>query len=122
MLSVPGTVKIFLCLAPTDMRKSIDGLAGLASNVLRQDPLSGQLFVFLGKRRDRVKLLYFDGDGYALWYKRLEVGTFRLPAAAADQTSLALSVGDLALLLSGVDLASVRRGKRYQRPAVACSA
>lgn len=122
MLSVPGTVKIFLCLAPTDMRKSIDGLAGLASNVLRQDPLSGQLFVFLGKRRDRVKLLYFDGDGYALWYKRLEVGTFRLPAAAADQTSLALSAGDLALLLSGVDLASVRRGKRYQRPAVACSA
>ena len=81
MLSVPGTVKIFLCLAPTDMRKSIDGLAGLASNVLRQDPLSGHLFVFLGKRRDRVKLLYFDGDGYALWYKRLEVGVFRLPAA-----------------------------------------
>lgn len=122
MLSVPGTVKIFLCLAPTDMRKSIDGLAGLASNVLRQDPLSGQLFVFLGKRRDRVKLLYFDGDGYALWYKRLEAGTFRLPAAAADQTSLTLSPADLALLLSGVDLASVRRGKRYQRPAVACSA
>jgi len=70
MLSVPGTVKIFLCLAPTDMRKSIDGLAGLASNVLRQDPLSGHLFVFLGKRRDRLKLLYFDGDGYALWYGR----------------------------------------------------
>lgn len=122
MLSVPGTVKIFLCLAPTDMRKSIDGLTGLASNVLRQDPLSGHLFVFLGKRRDRVKLLYFDGDGYALWYKRLEAGTFRLPAAAADQTSLTLSPADLALLLSGVDLASVRRGKRYQRPAVACSA
>lgn len=122
MLSVPGTVKIFLCLAPTDMRKSIDGLAGMTSNVLRQDPLSGHLFVFLGKRRDRVKLLYFDGDGYALWYKRLEAGTFRLPAAPADQTSLALSAGDLALLLSGVDLASVRRGKRYQRPAVACSA
>lgn len=122
MLSVPGTVKIFLCLAPTDMRKSIDGLAGLAGNVLRQDPLSGHLFVFLGKRRDRVKLLYFDGDGYALWYKRLEAGTFRLPTATADQTSLALSPADLALLLSGVDLASVRRGKRYQRPAVACSA
>lgn len=116
MLSVPGTVKIFLCLAPTDMRKSMDGLAGLASNVLRQDPLSGHLFVFLGKRRDRVKLLYFDGDGYALWYKRLEVGVFRLPAATADQTSLTLSSADLSLLLSGVDLASVRRSKRYQRP------
>ena len=119
MLSVPGSVKIFLCLAPTDMRKSIDGLAGLASNVLRQDPLSGQLFVFLGKRRDRVKLLYFDGDGYALWYKRLEAGTFRLPAAAAEQTSLTLSAADLTLLLCGVDLASVRRSKRYQRPQVA---
>lgn len=122
MLSVPGTVKIFLCLAPTDMRKSIDGLAGLASNVLRQDPLSGHLFVFLGKRRDRVKLLYFDGDGYALWYKRLETGTFRLPAAPADQTRLTLSPADLALLLSGVDLTSVRRSRRYQRPEVACSA
>ena len=116
MLSVPGTVKIFLCLAPTDMRKSIDGLVGLANNVLRQDPLSGHLFVFLGNRRDRLKLLYFDGDGYALWYKRLEVGVFRLPAAQPDETSLTLSSADLSLLLSGVDLASVRRSKRYQRP------
>lgn len=116
MLSIPGTVKIFLCLSPTDMRKSIDGLAGLANNVLRQDPLSGHLFVFLGKRRDRVKLLYFDGDGYALWYKRLEVGVYNLPAAGANQTSLSLSAADLSLLLSGVDLASVRRGKRYRRP------
>lgn len=122
MLSIPGTVKIFLCLAPTDMRKSIDGLAGLASNVLRQDPLSGHLFAFISKRRDRVKLLYFDGDGYALWYKRLERGVFHLPAAQADQTSLTLAAADLSLLLSGVDLASVRRSKRYQRPARPVSA
>lgn len=122
MLSIPGTVKIFLCLTPTDMRKSIDGLAGLASNVLRQDPLSGHLFAFISKRRDRVKLLYFDGDGYALWYKRLEQGVFHLPAAQADQTSLTLSAADLSLLLSGVDLASVRRSKRYQHPARPVSA
>ncbi|HUF79846.1 MAG TPA: IS66 family insertion sequence element accessory protein TnpB [Burkholderiales bacterium] len=115
MLSVPGTVKIFLCLAPTDMRKSIDGLAGLASTVLEQDPLSGHLFVFTGKRRDRVKLLYFDGDGYAVWYKRLELGVFRLPEAGADQTSVTLSAAELTMLLSGVDLASVRRTKRYRR-------
>jgi len=115
MLSVPGTVKIFLCLQPTDMRKSIDGLAGLASSVLAQDPLSGHLFVFAGKRRDRVKLLYFDGDGYALWYKRLEIGVFRLPAAT-DQASVMLSPAELTMLLSGVDLASVRRTKRYCRP------
>lgn len=115
MLSVPGTVKIFLSLAPTDMRKSIDGLAGLASTVLEQDPLSGHLFVFTGKRRDRVKLLYFDGDGYAVWYKRLELGVFRLPEAGADQTSVTLSAAELTMLLSGVDLASVRRTKRYRR-------
>jgi transposase len=115
MLSVPGTVKIFLSLAPTDMRKSIDGLAGLASTVLEQDPLSGHLFVFTGKRRDRVKLLYFDGDGYAVWYKRLELGVFRLPEAGADQMSITLSAAELTMLLSGVDLASVRRTKRYRR-------
>ena len=115
MLSVPGSVKIFFCLAPTDMRKSIDGLAGLANSVLAQDPLSGHLFVFTGKRRDRVKLLYFDGDGYAVWYKRLERGVFRLPPAAADQTSVTLSPAELTMILSGVDLASVRRTKRYRR-------
>ncbi len=121
MLSVPGTVKIFLCLTPTDMRKSIDGLAGLASTVLAQDPLSGHLFVFTGKRRDRVKLLYFDGDGYALWYKRLEVGTFRLPAAAAEQLSITLTPAELTMILCGVDLASVRRTKRYRRPETTAS-
>lgn len=115
MLSVPGRVKVFLCLAPTDMRKSIDGLSGLANSVLKQDPLSGHLFVFVGKRRDRLKLLYWEDDGYALWYKRLERGSFRVPAPAADQTSITLSAAELAMLLDGVDLASVRRTKRYRR-------
>ena len=115
MLSVPGRVKIFLCLAPTDMRKSIDGLAGLTTNVLAQDPLSGHLFVFTGKRRDRLKLLYWDGDGYAIWYKRLERGVFRLPPSRADQTSITLSAAELTMLLDGVDLASVKRSKRYRR-------
>jgi transposase len=97
--------------------KSIDGLAGLTSEVLAQDPLSGHLFVFVGKRRDRLKLLYWDGNGYALWYKRLERGTFRLPAAAAGQTSVTLSAADLTMFLSGIDLASVNRSKRYRRSA-----
>jgi transposase len=116
MLSLPGQVKIFLCLEPVDMRKSIDGLCGLTSGTLAQDPASGHLFVFVSKRRDRVKLLYFDGDGYALWYKRLEIGVFRLPRGDAGQTSLALPAADLTMLLSGVDLASVKRTKRYRRP------
>jgi transposase len=115
MLSIPGQVKIFLCLTPTDMRKSIDGLCGLASSVLEEDPASGHLFVFVGKRRDRVKLLYFDTDGYAVWYKRLEIGVFRIPKVEAEQTSLTLSATDLTMLLSGVDLASVKRTKRYRR-------
>lgn len=119
MLSVPGRVKIFLCLAPTDMRKSFDSLSALVSEVLQQDPFSGHLFVFRSKRGDRVKLLYWEDTGYALWYKRLEVGTFRFPAATReDQSSLTISAADLAMLLDGVDLTSVKRSKRYRR--VAC--
>lgn len=117
MLSVPGSLTIYLAVAPTDMRKSHDGLAALVEHGLAADPLSGQLFVFRNKRADRVKLLYFDGDGYALWYKRLEVGVFRFPAGAEDATRVAVTAADLALLLGGVDLASVKRGKRYRRSA-----
>jgi transposase len=115
-------VKIFLCLPPADMRKSFDSLSALASEVIRQDPLSGHLFVFRSKRGDRVKLLYWEEDGYALWYKRLEAGTFRFPAPARDeQRSLTISAADLAMLLDGVDLSSVKRTKRYHRPVGATS-
>jgi transposase len=116
------SLKIFLCLTPTDMRKSIDGLAGLTTNVLAQDPLSGHLFVFTGKRRDRLKLLYWDGDGYVVLYKRLECGVFRLPPSSADQSSVTLSATELTMLLGGVDLASVKRLKRYRRPEAAVPA
>jgi transposase len=115
MLSIPGAVKIFLAVAPADLRKSHDGLAALVEHVLEADPFSGQLFVFRNKRADRVKLLYWDGDGYALWYKRLEVGSFRFPAAEAGATRVAIAASDLTMLLSGVDLASVNRSRRYRR-------
>lgn len=115
MLSIPGALKIFLAVAPTDLRKSHDGLAALVEHVLEADPFSGQLFVFRNKRADRVKLLYWDGDGYALWYKRLEVGTFRFPAAEAGTTRVVIGASDLTMLLSGVDLASVKRSRRYRR-------
>ena len=115
MLSVSRTVKIFLARDPADMRKSFDGLAALVAGVLEVDPLSGNLFLFRNKRADRVKLLYWDQDGYALWYKRLEAGTFRFPAADHQAASVTISPADLAMLLDGVDLASVRRRKRYQR-------
>lgn len=116
MLSLPLPVRIFLCTQPADMRRSFDGLAQMVREFLRADPLSGHLFVFRSKRGDRVKLLYWDGDGLAIWYKRLEEGTFRFPAPAADSHGIEMRAADLAMLLDGVDLESVKRRKRYQRP------
>ena len=113
MLSLPPQVRVFLCTQPTDMRKSFDGLHGLVQEVLRQDPLSGDLFVFLNRRRDRVKVLLWEGDGLALYYKRLESGTFALPEAAGD--SVTLSSAQLAMLLGGLDWAQTRPRKRYAR-------
>lgn len=113
MLSVPAKVRIFLCIKPTDLRKGFDGLHGLVLEVLHQDPLSGDLFVFLNKRRDRLKLLVWEGDGWMVLYKRLESGTFAPPAGQED--SLALSSAQLALLLGGIDLSQTRQRKRYRR-------
>jgi transposase len=115
VLSLPLPVKIFWSLAPTDMRKSFDGLSALVADHLGQDPLSGHLFIFTSRRRDRVKLLYFERGGLAIWYKRLEEGTFSAPKPSGDGKSVQLSADELALLLSGVDLASVRRRPRYER-------
>lgn len=111
MLSLPPTVRVFLCLAPVDMRRSFDGLAAAAQQVVRQDPLSGHLFVFRGRRGDRVKVLWWDRDGYALWYKRLEKGVFRFPSDAAQAREV--SWADLGLILEGIDLGSVKRQKRF---------
>lgn len=111
MLSVPTKVRIFLCRSAIDMRKGFDGLHGVVLEVLRQDPLSGDLFVFLNKRRDRVKLLLWDGDGMLIVYKRLERGTFSLPAGNGD--SVTLSSAQLSLLMGGIDLKQTRQRPRY---------
>ena len=118
MITLRLPARVFLCLAPTDMRKSFDGLASVVASTMAADPLAGDLFVFRGKRGDRIKLLYFDGDGYALWYKRLEEGTFVFPSVGSTQGESGLSIraADLVMLLDGVDLSSVKRQKRYQRP------
>jgi transposase len=117
MLSPPPTVRIYLCLKPTAMRRGFDGLMGLVEHVLKQDPLSGHRFVLRNRRSDRVKILYCDGDGPALWYKRLERGSFRFPTTAADVAAegAEIKAADLMMLLDGVDLASVRRQRRYVR-------
>jgi len=125
MLSLPSLgdfdqglrVRVFLCTSPTDMRKGFDTLAVLVRDTLGYDPLSGHLFLFVGRRRDRLKILYWDRDGYALWYKRLEQGTFRMPVAKPDATSIELRASELAMLLEGIDLRSIRRRKRFRQPA-----
>jgi transposase len=120
MLSWSPTVKIFLGAEPTDMRKGFDSLAHLVESSMSLNPLSGHLFVFRSRRGDRIKVLYWDKDGYALWYKRLEKGSFRFPTAASTNGSKGLEVkaADLMMILDGVDLGSVRRQQRYSRETV----
>lgn len=125
MLSLPSLgeldqglrVRVYLCTCPTDMRKGFDTLAVLVRESLGYDPLSGHLFMFVGRRRDRLKILYWDRDGYALWYKRLEKGTFRMPVARDGATHVELKASELAMLLEGIDLRSIKRRKRFQRSA-----
>ena len=111
---LPAAVRVFLCTKPTDMRKGFDGLFGMVQEFLGQDPLSGHLFLFLNRRRDRVKILFWERDGLVIWYKRLEAGTFRFPAASA--ASVQVRAADLQMLLDGVDVDSAKRQRRYRRP------
>jgi transposase len=116
MLSLPPAVRIWLSAKPADLRKSFDTLAALVREGLGGDPLSGDIFVFRNKAADRIKLLVWEEDGYVIWYKRLEVGTFRFPPSPDAQPRVEIRAADLVMLLAGVDLSSVKRGKRYHRP------
>jgi transposase len=114
--------RIYLCTLPTDMRKGFDTLAALVKEFLGQDPLSGHLFLFVGRAKDRLKLLYWDADGFALWYKRLEEGTFRLPRVRGEDASVELKASELAMMLEGIDLKSIKRTKRFAKVQSAASA
>jgi transposase len=116
MLNFPPAVRIWLATTPTDLRKSFDTLAELVRQHLHDDPFSGHIFVFRNRRSDRVKLLYWDDDGFVIVYKRLEEGCFRFPAASDGQAGVTLRAAELAMLLDGVDWSKVQRSKRYQRP------
>jgi transposase len=107
--------RIYLCISATDMRKGFDTLAVLVKDFLGKDPLSGHLFLFVGRGKDRLKILYWDADGYCIWYKRLEEGTFRLPRVQSPQASVELKASELAMLLEGIDLKSIKRSKRFSR-------
>jgi transposase len=99
------------------MRKSFDGLSGIVQNELKKDPLSTAVFIFLNRRRNQVKLLLWEGDGFSLYHKRLEKGTYELPAASDGQVAVYIEADQLLLLLKGISLRHVRRQKRYQHRA-----
>ena len=108
-------LRVFLCLLPTSMRFSFDRLMGLAEQTFNQDPLSGHLFLFVNRDRDRIKILFWDRDGFCIWYKRLERGVFEMPAG--DQAGVELNYKQLSRILGGLDLRSGRRRRRYRRVA-----
>ena len=123
MLTLPMSLRVFAKSGPTDMRKSFDGLVGLVEQELGQDVESGHLFLFFNRRGDRVKVLWFAGDGLVIWYKRLELGTFEVPKVAravqedgsVSPAGIEMRISDLTLILEGIDLASVRRRPRWRR-------
>ena len=102
MLGLPSGVKVFVSTKPMDMRKSLDGMAYLVDKELKQDVFSGHIFVFCNKRGDKIKLFYWDRNGYCCWYKRLERGVFRLPRF--DGKYFKVSCAELNLILEGIDL------------------
>jgi transposase len=116
MIHLPASVRVYLCLCPCDMRKSFDGLHTLVREHLTLDSFAGHLFVFASRRRDRVKILYWDRDGFAMWSKRLEEGTYAVPwAESAEERRREITAQELGALLSGIDLDQAQRRKRYRR-------
>jgi transposase len=117
MIHLPASVRVYLCLSPCDMRRSFDGLHALVRDHLQLDAFAGHLYLFANKRKDRVKILYWDRDGFAVWSKRLEAGSYLIPGGEPGSQRLEISIQELGALLSGIDLSSATRRKRYQRKA-----
>jgi transposase len=108
-------LRIFVCTTPTNMTYSFDSLMGRSQEIFDQDPTSGHLFLFFNRRRDRLKILFWDHDGFCIWYKRLEVGTFQMLTTTNDPQGIEIEYGQLVRLLDGVDLNTGRRRRRYHR-------
>jgi transposase len=117
MIHLPASVRVYLCLSPTDMRRSFDGLHALVRDHLHLDAFAGHLYLFANRRRDRLKLLYWDRDGFAVWAKRLERGVFAIPFGDPGSTRIEITTEELGALLSGIDLEQAARRKRYRRNA-----
>ncbi len=110
MLSYGSGVRIFVCTAACDMRKSFEGLSYLVREVILEEPQSGHYFLFFNRKRDRVKILYFDRCGFAIWYKELQSGTFSHPEKKE------LSIAELACVLEGIEISGIRRKRRFLLP------
>jgi transposase len=116
MIHLPASVRVYLCLTACAMRKSFDSLHALVRDYLELDALAGHLFVFASRRRDRVKILYWDRDGFAVWSKRLEEGTYAVPLAEnVAERRREITAQELGALLSGIDLQHATRRKRYRQ-------
>jgi transposase len=113
MIGLPAIIRVFVAVGASDLRRGFDGLAQLARDQLEQDPMTGHLFVFTNRKKNRIKMLYWDKSGFALWMKRLERGRFHGPTA--DATHVELDAAELAALLGGIDLAATRRRVRSTR-------
>jgi transposase len=117
MIHLPASVRVYLCLSPTDMRRSFDGLHALVRDHLQLDAFAGHLYIFSHRRKDRLKVLYWDLDGFAVWAKRLEAGSFAIPTGEPGSTQIEITTEELGALLSGIDMEQVTRHKRYRRKA-----
>lgn len=117
MLTLPSSVRVYLAAEPIDLRRGHDGLVAIVRSEWRLNPFEGHLFVFFGRRLDRVKILVWDRNGFVLYYKRLSQGRFRMPKIPSDASRVELDATTLAMLLDGIDVKSVRRPVNWAPPA-----
>ncbi len=113
MFALSSENNFHLYSQPTDMRKSFDALSGLVRNNLDYNPINGEVFIFINKKRDKIKLLHWQGSGYLLYYKRLEKGTFELPRYDASVGSITLSYPQMVMIIDGLSIKNLRKRKRY---------
>ena len=113
MLSLSSSCRYYFYRGITDFRCGFDALSGLVRTELGRDPTKGDIFIFLNRKRSQIKLLHFEGDGFALYHKRLETGTYELPEAKDDEKQLAMSSDELMLALNGIQLKSIQRRQRF---------
>lgn len=116
MLTLPSSVRVYLAAEPIDLRRGHDGLVAIVRSEWRLNPFDGHLFVFLGRRLDRVKILVWDRNGFVLYYKRLSQGRFRMPKVPPEATRVELDATTLAMLLDGIDVKYVRRPSAWAPP------